>query len=83
VPEEFLFRGLIQNLLSRWLGVPLGLALASVVFGLSHLPDPRYAVLATIAGVAYGWVYLRTEKVTASAVTHALVDTVWVILLRR
>jgi uncharacterized protein len=83
VPEEFLFRGLIQNLLSRWLGVPLGLALGSVIFGLSHLPDPRYALLATIAGLAYGWVYLRTGKVTASAVTHALVDSVWVILLRR
>ena len=83
MPEEFLFRGLIQNLLSRRLGVPLGLAVGSVIFGLSHLPDPRYAVLATIAGVAYGWVYLRTGKVTASAITHALVDAVWVILLRR
>ena len=83
VPEEFLFRGLIQNLLSRWLGIPLGLAIASVVFGLSHLPDPRYAVLATIAGVAYGYVYLRTGKVTASAITHALVDAVWVVLLHR
>ena len=83
VPEEFLFRGLIQNLLTRWLGVPVGLALASVIFGLSHLPDPRYAVLATIAGVAYGYVYLRTGKVTASAITHALVDAVWVILLHR
>lgn len=83
VPEEFLFRGLIQNLLSRRLGVPLGLAIASVVFGLSHLPDPRYAVLASIAGAAYGYVYLRTGKVTAAAVTHALVDAVWVILLHR
>src|SRR5215510_1212377 len=83
VPEEFLFRGLIQNLLSRWLGVPLGLAIASIIFGLSHLPDPRYAVLATIAGVAYGLVYLRTGKVTASGITHALVDAVWVILLHR
>jgi membrane protease YdiL (CAAX protease family) len=82
VPEEFLFRGLIQNLLGRWLGPRAGLAIASVVFGLSHLPDPRYALLATIAGFAYGWVYLRTGRVTASAVTHALVDAVWVILLR-
>jgi membrane protease YdiL (CAAX protease family) len=83
VPEEFLFRGLIQNLLSRWIGIPLGLAIASVVFGVSHLPDPRYAVLATIAGLAYGYVYLRTGKVTAAAITHALVDAVWVILLHR
>ena len=83
VPEEFLFRGLIQNLLSRWLSIPVGLGIASVIFGLSHLPDPRYALLATIAGVAYGFVYLRTGKVTASAITHALVDAVWVILLHR
>ena len=83
VPEEFLFRGLIQNLLSRWISVPRGLAIASVIFGLSHLPDPRYAVLATIAGLAYGYVYVRTGKVTASAITHALVDAVWVILLHR
>src|SRR5262249_44742733 len=32
VPEEFLFRGLLQNLLTRWLGPVSGLAIASVVF---------------------------------------------------
>jgi len=54
----------------------------AVIFGLAHLPDPRYVALATLAGVTYGWVYLRTGKITASAVTHALVDAVWVVLLR-
>lgn len=83
IPEEFLFRGLIQNFLMRWLGRATGFVLASVIFGLSHLPDPRYALLATLAGLAYGWVYLRTGKITASGVTHALVDGVWVILLHR
>jgi uncharacterized protein len=82
VPEEFLFRGLIQNLLAGWLGERAGLAIASVVFGLSHLPDPRYALLATLAGLAYGWVYVRTGTITASAVTHALVDAAWVTMLR-
>jgi hypothetical protein len=82
VPEEFLFRGLIQNLLTRWWGPARALPVASVVFGLAHLPDPRYVVLATLAGLAYGWVYQRTARIAASAVTHALVDAVWVILLR-
>jgi membrane protease YdiL (CAAX protease family) len=81
LPEEFLFRGLIQNLLTRWLGLTRALPIAAVVFGLAHLPDPRYVVLATIAGVAYGLVYARTERITASAVTHALVDATWVLLL--
>jgi len=83
VPEEFLFRGLIQNLFTRMLGPRAALMMASVVFGLAHLPDPRYVVLATFAGVAYGWVYARTGKITASAVTHASVDWIWLLLLRR
>ena len=81
VPEEFLFRGLLQNVLSRWLGRRAGLGVASVIFGLAHLPDWRYVLLATIAGLAYGWVYQRTQRITASAITHALVDGTWVALL--
>jgi len=81
VPEEFLFRGLIQNALERAIG-RAALPLASIIFGLAHLPDVRYVLLATIAGVAYGWVYLATRRITASAVTHALVDWIWVLLLR-
>ena len=60
LPEEFLFRGLIQNLLTRWLGLARALPIAAVAFGL---------------------VYARTGKITASAATHALVDALWVLLL--
>jgi membrane protease YdiL (CAAX protease family) len=81
VPEEFLFRGLIQNTLERAIG-RAALPIASIIFGLAHLPDARYVLLATLAGVAYGWVYLVTRRITASAVTHALVDWMWVLLLR-
>jgi hypothetical protein len=81
LPEEFLFRGLIQNLLTRWLGLARALPIAAVVFGLAHLPDPRFVLLATLGGVAYGVVYARTDRITASAITHALVDAMWVLLL--
>jgi membrane protease YdiL (CAAX protease family) len=87
LPEELLFRGLIQNLLAgrvryRW----LSLAVTSVIFGISHLnngtagfavPNWTYAVMATLAGLAYGWVWMRTRKVSASAITHALVNCLW------
>lgn len=85
LPEELLFRGLLQNAFAqRWprLGLPLG----AMVFGLSHLnnatpgfpvPNSAYALMATLAGLAYGWVWQRTGKVTASALTHALVNAVW------
>ncbi len=82
LPEELLFRGMIQGLLVEWVGPWGGLLGAAVIFGLAHLPDPRYVVLATLAGIAYGWVYLRTRRTTASAITHMLVDAMWVALLR-
>jgi membrane protease YdiL (CAAX protease family) len=86
LPEEIFFRGLVQNLLQRSALAARGrlpaLLLASVLFGLTHLNnhplfDWRYVFLATVAGLAYGTVYNRTGKVTAAAVTHALVDVVW------
>jgi membrane protease YdiL (CAAX protease family) len=83
VPEELLFRGIIQNVCVRWTGTRRGLIISSCVFGLAHLPDFRYVLLATMAGVAYGWVYSRTEKITASAVAHAAVDWTWRVAFRR
>jgi len=83
VPEELLFRGIIQNACVQWIGRRRGLVAASIVFGLAHLPDFRYVFLATLAGAAYGWVYGRTERITASAITHAGVDWIWRVAFRR
>ena len=59
-----------------------GLLIASVVFGAAHLHHPpvpnwRYAMLATLAGIFYGNVYRTRQRLCASALTHALVDTIW------
>ena len=86
IPEEFLFRGILQNLLVKTFKGPrrgqYGLLLASVIFGLSHLhhapvPNWRYAILATLAGIFYGNAWRVRKRTSASAFTHALVDTVW------
>lgn len=89
IPEEFLFRGLIQNWLERVTGHQgISLVLASVIFGASHLnngppvPNYKYFVMASIAGVFYGFAWRRTGSLAASATTHALVDTVWSALFR-
>jgi CAAX protease family protein len=82
-PEELLFRGLLQNLLSRTLRSPVaGLVVASIVFGLAHLnngpfPNWRYVFLATIAGLFYGRVWQKTGSLTASALVHSMVDVTW------
>jgi hypothetical protein len=87
LPEEMLFRGTIQEAFSRIWNPRIGLILASVVFGLLHMlkhpthPNWGYGLLATAAGLAYGWVYQRTAKLGAAAVTHGAVDWIWSMFL--
>lgn len=87
-PEELLFRGLLQNILSRASKSDLaGWWTASVLFGFSHItnlgfPNWRYVVLASIAGIFYGWTWRKTGSIFASAIVHAFVDVSWHFLFR-
>jgi membrane protease YdiL (CAAX protease family) len=83
LPEEVLFRGLIFNMLQRIMrarGPWPALIVSSFIFGLAHLNNPpgdwRYVVLATGAGICYGWAYLRTGSLLASSYAHAMVDII-------
>jgi hypothetical protein len=88
-PEELLFRGLLQNSLSRTFSSETGgWIAASVIFGFSHIanngvfPNWRYVLLATIAGIFYGRTWRKTGSIFTSAIVHGLVDTVWHLLFR-
>jgi uncharacterized protein len=87
-PEELLFRGLLQNMLSRASNSELtGWWTASILFGLSHLtnmgfPNWRYVILASVAGFFYGWTWRKTGSIFASALVHAAVDVTWHFLFR-
>lgn len=88
-PEELLFRGLLQNSLSRTLSNQnAGWFVASVVFGLAHItnngvfPNWRYALLATIAGIFYGRTWRKTNSIFPAAIVHALVDIIWHVAFR-
>jgi len=82
-PEELLFRGLLQNFLSRATkSETVGWITASVLFGFSHItnmhfPNWRYVLLASIAGLFYGWTWRKTGSIFASAIVHAFVDILW------
>jgi membrane protease YdiL (CAAX protease family) len=84
LPEEILFRALIQNSIAQRLGVNVWtLLLSAFIFGCAHLdngpgplPNWRYMILATIAGLAYGKVYEKSSSIFASAGLHALVDLI-------
>jgi membrane protease YdiL (CAAX protease family) len=79
--EEAFFRGFVQAQLARLLaktnyGKILALCVASVLFGLAHFPGGYiYVVLATVAGLGYGWLYQRTQRIEASILTHFALNT--------
>jgi membrane protease YdiL (CAAX protease family) len=85
--EEFFFRGVLQQLLTRKLkSAALGVLATSLLFGSAHLwyrafPNWRFAALAAIAGLFYGRAFVQTGSVRASMVTHALVVTTWRVFL--
>jgi len=74
--EEGFFRGFIQKYLCfTWQrashGNTMAILLSAILFGCSHfMGGPRYVMLATIAGIGYGWIYWRTQRIEASILTH-------------
>jgi membrane protease YdiL (CAAX protease family) len=84
IPEELLFRALIQNWLMQRFGFThRTLLAASLIFGAAHLDNPpgplpnwRYMLLATIAGGVFGKVFWKSSTILSSASLHALVNCV-------
>jgi len=94
IPEELFFRGIIQNLLSKSIrNQNLALVLASIIFGIGHfnnaaypggpIPDWRYILFASIAGLFYGRCYIQAgQRILPAALIHTVMDTMWIHLFR-
>lgn len=84
VAEETFFRGFLQARLTTLLtkynaraAPPAALTICAVLFGLAHgAGGLAYVFLATIAGIGYGYAYLRTQRIEASILTHFVVNLV-------
>jgi membrane protease YdiL (CAAX protease family) len=85
--EEFAFRGVIQQHLTRGLGPWPALVATSLLFGLSHVnfgvfPNWPMVGLAGVAGLFYGEAYQEAGSIRASMLTHSLTVVVWTLWLR-
>ena len=82
LPEEALFRGVVQSSIERRLGNTQRAAMGAVViaaalFGVAHAAGgPTYVVLAGAAGAGYGWMYSSTRSLGAAIAAHFGVDAV-------
>jgi membrane protease YdiL (CAAX protease family) len=82
VAEEAFFRGLVQGWLTRrlsgkgWPAWP-AVVVSALLFGLAHAGGGwRFAGLAMLAGLGYGWVRLRTGRVGAAVTVHFALNAV-------
>lgn len=89
LPEEFFFRGLLQQWLEGWTGnVTAALLAAAAIFGCAHLnfhrmfPNWRWALVAAVLGIFLGLAWRNSRSVQTSMVTHALIVAVWRVFLR-
>jgi membrane protease YdiL (CAAX protease family) len=72
--EEFFFRAWLQPLLVRSWGIPLGLAVTSILFGLVHVFSRGVPLVVlvnvTLAGAFFGLIALRTGGLAAPFAAH-------------
>jgi membrane protease YdiL (CAAX protease family) len=88
--EEMLFRGVIQEAIAGWVGPPwgvwIGLAAASILFGLLHPITAAYAALAGAIGFYLGWLWIATGNLLVPITAHAVYDfiaLVYMVKLRK
>jgi membrane protease YdiL (CAAX protease family) len=62
VSEELFFRGIILNRLRRHYPRRTALGVSSLLFGLIHL-NPWQALLATVSGLFFGWIYMEFKTI--------------------
>jgi membrane protease YdiL (CAAX protease family) len=81
--EELTFRGFIFNALRRYLPVWAAVLASAILFGLAHWePGNAGAILPLVAaGVVLALVYWRTGSLVASMLTHAMFNSVTVVLV--
>jgi uncharacterized protein len=74
--EEAFFRGYVQHELSRIgsrpaLAAGIALIVGAVLFGLAHFGGgTNYVIAAAIAGLGYGWAFMRTQRIEAAMAVH-------------
>ena len=79
--EETLFRGGIQNLLSRWLKMPvLAIIITSAVFSAVHGSYLGF-LSRCVLGFVLGWMYYRTGNIWLNIIAHGFYNGTAVTLL--
>lgn len=85
--EELTHRSLIQGRLSPFLGAPAAIAVASLVFGLSHYSSGPFEIVAIdissiiFDSILFGIMYARSKNILIPWAAHVLGDLLGLLML--
>ncbi|QSH42181.1 CPBP family intramembrane metalloprotease [Lentisphaerota bacterium ZTH] len=75
--EETFWRGYVQNTIADYVKIDfVAVLITALVFGVIHIPfgGINFAVLAALAGLIYGYAYLRYRRLESCIVCHYTVN---------
>lgn len=78
--EELIFRGIVFNVMRRYLGVAGGAVVASALFALAHGVWSDFAAL-FVLGMLMTWIYERRGNLWSAMVVHATNNLIFVLVL--
>ncbi len=76
IAEELMFRGYLLESIKKLHGDVVAVVASSILFGLAHFPDPYTIGIATIGGMLYGYVKIRTGSLWPSIISHLIWNTI-------
>lgn len=79
IAEEMLFRGFVQkHLLNLTNTYKIAIVICiGILFGLAHFAGGiTYMILASVAGIGYGYAYYRSGRIESAILTHFLLNTI-------
>jgi len=76
IAEELMFRGYLLKSIKKLHGDVVAVVASSILFGLAHFPDPYTIGIATIGGMLYGYVKIRTGSLWPSIISHLIWNTI-------
>jgi membrane protease YdiL (CAAX protease family) len=81
--EELLFRGVLQPIGVKYLGLYGGVLVVNVLFSLLHPFSIAYLVLACLIGCYMSVLYVATDNLLAPMIVHGLYDFVALVWMMR
>ena len=75
--EEMFFRRFVQTELTRITDEVYAVFIAAFAFGLAHIGGGVvYVCLATMAGITYGYIYMKTNRIETAVLLHFIVNLI-------